>query len=209
MIAPASGRGGSFLRFRVGTTGASGRHMAYITRERAVLDRERAVLLYQVPEHVRAAGDYRELRQTLISYADTREEIEIAQHRARGEPRTHYRVLASFERDVSNEKALGMAKEWLDRKFPRSRAVAVVHRDTEQTHVHVWIEARQIDGKKIQLARDQHRSLDLTWNHIYSREMGLDPHEHERKKEQTLAAKREGWERHQKPELPDRARKGS
>jgi hypothetical protein len=155
-------RGGSFLRFRTGTTGASGRHVAYITRERAVIDREQAILLYQLPEHVRAAADYQELRQTLIAYADTREEIEVAQHSARGKPRTHYRVLASFERDVSNEQALGMAKEWLDREFPRARAFAVVHRDTEQTHVHVWIDARQIDGKKIQLARQQHRSLDLS-----------------------------------------------
>src|SRR5690606_35551598 len=46
-----------------------------------------------------------------------------------------------------------------------------------------------------------------SWNHIYSREMGLDPHEHERKKEETRKAKREAWERHQKPELPSRVRK--
>ena len=208
-MSTSTNRGGSFLRFRTGTTGASGRHVAYITRERAVIDRERATLLYQLPEHVRRASDYKELRQTLIAYADTREEIEIAQHTARGNPRTHYRVLASFEHDVPNEKALGMVKEWLDREFPRSRAFAVVHRDTEQTHVHVWIDARQVDGKKIQLARQQHRNLDLSWNHIYSREMGLDPREHERKKEETRAAKREAWERREKPELPQRVKKNA
>lgn len=207
MSTAVGGRGGSFIRFRSGTTGASGRHVAYITRERAVLDRERATLLYQLPEHVRAAGDYQEIRQTLIAYADTREDIEVAQHVARGKPRTHYRVLASFERDVPNEQALGMVKEWLDREFPRSRALGVVHRDTEQTHVHVWIEARQIDGKKIQLTRQHHRSLDLSWNHIYSREMGLDPGEHERKKKETREAKREAWERNQRPALPSRVRR--
>src|SRR5688500_7091618 len=100
----SASRGGSFLRFRTGTTGASGRHVAYITRERAVVDRERASLLYQLPDHLRGAADYKEFRQTLIAYADTREEIEIAQHTARGNPRTHYRVLASFEHDVPNEK---------------------------------------------------------------------------------------------------------
>lgn len=206
-MTPSTGRGGSFLRFRRGTTGLSGRHVAYITRDRAVVDRERATLLYQLPEHVRASADYKELRQTLIAYADTREEIEVAKHTARGEPRTHYRALASFERDLPNEQALGMVKEWLDREFPRARAFAVVHRDTEQTHVHAWIDARQIDGKKIQLARQQHRGLDLSWNHIYSREMGLDPREHERKKEETREAKREAWERNQKLELPSRVRK--
>src|SRR5690606_18612316 len=177
--------------------------------ERAVVDREQAILLYQIPDHVRGAADYKELRQTMIAYADTREEIEDAQHTARGKPRTHYRVLASFEREVPNAQAHGMVKEWLDREFPRSRGFAVVHRDTEQTHVHVWIDARQIDGKKIQLARQQHRSLDLSWNQIYSREMGIDPGEHERKKEQTRAAKREAWERRQKPDLPDRVRKSA
>ena len=34
----SASRGGSFLRFRTGTTGASGRHVAYITREHAAAD---------------------------------------------------------------------------------------------------------------------------------------------------------------------------
>lgn len=200
-------RGGTFLRFRTGATGASAKHVAYITRERAVLEREHGVLLYQLPEHIRADRGYEELRQTLIAHADVREESEIARHKSRGEPRTHYRVTASFERDVPSEKALGMAKEWLEREFPNARGFAAVHRDTGQTHVHVWIDARQIDGKKIQLSRPQHRSLDLSWNWIYSREMGRDPQEHERKKEQTREAKREGWQREQRPEAPERVRK--
>jgi hypothetical protein len=83
MSISSAGRGGSFLRFRTGTTGASGRHVAYITRERAVIDRERGVRLYQLPEHARATSDYHELRQTLISYAETREDLEVAQHRSR------------------------------------------------------------------------------------------------------------------------------
>jgi hypothetical protein len=101
------------------------------------------------------------------------------------------------------------AEEWLQREFPRGRAFTVVHRDNEQTHIYIWIDARQVDGKKIQLARQQHRRLDLSWNQIYSRELGRDPREHERKKEQTREAKREAWERRQKPELPARVRKDS
>lgn len=209
MSSAASARGGTFIRFRTGTTGASARHVAYITRERAVLERERGILLYQLPEHVRAARDYDELRQTLIAHADVREESEIARHKSRGEPRTHYRVTVSFERDMPTERALGMAKEWLEREFPKARGFAAVHRDTDQTHVHVWIDARQVDGKKIQLARQQHRNLDLSWNQIYSREMDRDPGEHERKKEQTRAAKREGWQREQKPEIPERVRRNA
>lgn len=207
MSPAAATQGGTFIRFRTGTTGASAKHVAYITRERAVLEREQGILLYHLPEHVRTARDYDEFRQTLIAHADVREDSEIARHRSRGEPRTHYRVTASFERDMPTEKAFGMTEEWLERAFPKARGFAAIHRDTEQTHVHVWIDARQIDGRKIQLSRQQHRSLDLSWNQIYSREMGRDPQEHERKKEQTRAAKRDGWQREHKPEIPERVRR--
>ena len=206
-MSPVAGaKGGTFIRFRTGTTGASAKHVAYITRERAVLDREQGILFYRLPEHIRAARDYDELRQTLIGYAETREDVEIARHRSRGEPRTHYRVTLSFERDVPSEKALGMTAEWLQREFPKARGFAAVHRDTGQTHVHVWIDARQVDGKKVQLSRSQHRNLDLFWNRIYSREMGRDAREHEWKKEQTREAKRDGWKRERRPEYPERVR---
>jgi hypothetical protein len=39
--------------------------------------------------------------------------------------------------------------------------------------------------------------------------MDRDPGEHERKKEQTRAAKREGWHRERKPEIPERVRRNS
>jgi hypothetical protein len=202
-------RGGAFIRFRAGTVGASARHVGYITRDRAVLEEEHGILLYNLPERTGAGRDYAELRDNLVAHASVREKLEIDRHQARGEPRTHYRVLVSFERNVTSEKALGMVQEWLDREFPKARGFAAVHRDTEQVHVHVWLDARQTDGRKIHLDRQRHRNLDSTWNHIYSREMGRDPREHELKKEQTREAKRRGWEQHQKPEYPPRTRKAA
>lgn len=200
-------RGGTFIRFRAGTVGASARHVGYITRERAVLEEERGILLHNLPERVGEARDYAELRDNLVAHASVREKLEIDRHHARGEPRTHYRVLVSFEQNVTSEKALGMVREWLDREFPEAPAFATVHRDTEQTHVHVWMDARQLDGRKVHLSRQRHRGLDSTWNHIYSREMGHNPRVHERKKEQTREVKRRGWERRQKPEYPPRVRR--
>ncbi len=209
-MSSASGtRGGTFIRFRSGTVGASAQHVGYITRERAVVDREQGIILHNMPAEVAAARGYDELRENLAAHAGVREELEIAGHKARGEPRTHYRVTLGFERDVSSDKALGMAREWLEREFPMARGFATVHRDTDQMHVHVWIEARQVDGKKVQLSRRQHRGLDSTWNQIYSREMGRDPREHEVKKEQTREAKRQGWQRQQRPEYPPRTRRGA
>ncbi|HEV2147422.1 MAG TPA: relaxase/mobilization nuclease domain-containing protein [Longimicrobiaceae bacterium] len=202
-------RGGTFIRFWAGTVGASARHVGYITRDRAVLEEEHGIMLYNLPERIAAGRDYAELRDNLVAHASVREKLEIDRHQSRGEPRTHYRVLVSFERNVTSEKALGMVREWLDREFPKARGFAAVHRDTEQTHVHVWLDARQVDGRKVHLDRQRHRSLDSTWNHIYSREMGRDPREHELKKEQTREAKRRGWEQRQKPEYPPRTRKAA
>lgn len=198
--------GGTFIRFTRGRVGTSAAHVRYITRERAVLDRDDGVLLHNMPERVYEAPDYHSLRVNLEAHAQDREEDEIARHRSAGEPRTHYRVVASFERDVDSDKALAMVREWMDKELPQARGFAVVHRDTEHTHVHVWIDARGQDGKKLHLSREQHRGLDSGWNQIYSREMGRDPQEYERKKAQTREAKREGWERKQKPEYPPRSR---
>ncbi len=199
-------RGGTSMHFRVGTKGASGMHVGYITRERAVLDREAGLHFHNMPDQVRDAKDYAELRGNLEAHATAREDAELAVHRSRGEPRTHYRAMFSFERDVSTEKALGMAGEWMQREFPQGRGFAVVHRDTEHTHVHVWLDARQVDGRKVQLSERQFKTLDSAWNRIYSREMGRDPHEYELKKEQTREAKRQHWQQKQRPEYAPRTR---
>jgi hypothetical protein len=198
--------GGTFFRFKAGTVGASGAHARYITRERAVLDREQGMLSHNLPDNVHEAHGYEGMRDNLGAYAEEREAREIELHRGSRQPRTHYRALMSFERDVSTDKALGMAREWLDRELPEARAFAVVHRDTEHTHVHVWIDARQEDGRKIHLSRDRHRALDQSWNRIYARELGRDPLEHERKKDLTREAKREGWARGTRPDYPPRVR---
>jgi hypothetical protein len=202
----AVGAGGTFFRFKAGAVGASAAHVRYVTRERAVLDREKGVLCYNLPDDVREAHSYEELRDNLGAWAEEREARELEVHRGSREPRTHYRALMSYERDVSTEKALGMAREWLDRELPQARAFATVHRDTEHTHVHVWIDARQADGRKVHLSRDRHRALDQSWNRIYARELGRDPLEHERKKDHTREAKRDGWARGRRPDYPPRVR---
>lgn len=205
-MSAATGKGGTYFRFYTGTLGRSPDHVSYITRESAVRDRERAVLAYNLPDAVRDARGYEELRDNLVAHAQVREEQEMKRHRGPREARTHYRVRASFEREVSSERALAMAKEWLDGKLPQARGFVVVHRDTEHVHVHIWIDARQMDGKKIQLPKEKYRSLDSRWNQLYSAEMKRDPQEHERKKAQTREAKRQGWERRERPEYPARVR---
>jgi hypothetical protein len=162
--------------------------------ELQVLDREAGVLTHNLPEPVRDAPSYEAVRENLIAYAEMREELEVAQHRSRGEPRTHYRALMSFERDVPTEKALRMTREWLEKEVPRARAFAMVHRDTEHVHVHVWIEARQADGRKLHLSREEHRALGRSWDAIYARELGRPARETQREREVPDRVRKQGRE---------------
>lgn len=172
------------FRFKSGTTGASMAHMEYISRQTAVLDDVVGVVMRNIPESVREARNYRELRENLACYAWAREKSEIAQYKSKTnnqtkgkgkgkkEVRTHYRVMASFEKDIDTEKIKQMMNEWLENKLPTARACGFIHRDTDHTHIHIWVDARKISGEKIHLGSASYKSLDKEWNRIYSKEMG-------------------------------------
>ncbi len=166
------------FKFTIGTTGASMAHMDYISRQTAVLDNEDGVLMRNIPESVKEARDYRELRENLACYAWAREKSEIARFKDKGQVRTHYRVMASFEKDTPTERIKQMMDEWLEKKLPTARACGFIHRDTDHVHVHIWVDARQISGEKIHLGSASYKSLDKEWNTIYSREMGRPEHEY-------------------------------
>lgn len=176
---------GIYLNFQRGTKGASSAHAMYISRESAVLDREDGIVMRNMPEEIEQSKNYNELRTNLGSYAWMREEQEIANHKSKGEPRTHFKTTISFDENIENKKAKIMVNEWLDHNFNKSRAIGFIHRDTEHTHVHIWIDSRQVDGKKIDLKPSQYRNLDTQWNRIYSREMGRNEKEHINKKTET------------------------
>jgi hypothetical protein len=182
--------GGTFCKFRRGTTGKSGTHMKYISRDSAVRNDERDLLMRNLPDYVREAQSYDELRLNLISYALMREEAARARDLLRQQTRSHFRATLSFERQLEAEQARRMVDEWLERCFPQARAAAFFHRDTEHLHAHIWIEARQLDERKIDLAPREYRRLDERWNEIYAREMNRDEREHLFKKEQTREYKR-------------------
>ena len=162
----------------------------YISRPSAVLERVAGVLLRHIPEEVARAHSYEELRTNLSSYFWMREESERATHHSRGKPRTHFRATLSFEREVSTGVAKEMAREWLENCFPKARACVFLHRDTEHMHLHAILDARQVDGRKIDLSPSVYRKLDEQWNRIYSRELGRDEREHLEKKRETREYKR-------------------
>jgi predicted nuclease with TOPRIM domain len=124
--------------------------MHYITRERATNGDRDAVLVRNYPSEVTEARDYDELRDRLEEYAEQQEAEELQRpRRGGGETRTHYKAILSFEREIDTEQALEMADEYLDREFPDARAIAVVHQDTDNTHVHVHIQASDVHDEKL------------------------------------------------------------
>jgi hypothetical protein len=169
--------GGTFFSFTVGRSGGSGQHLEYISRESAVIG-EKGVQIFEknIPEYVFKRESYEEQRENIIHYGRSREKVEV-------KGRTHYRALFSFEKEVSPEKAFQMVREFLEKAMPEAKAIGFFHQNTENRHVHVWIDARGQDEKKLQFSNRDYKSLDEKWNVIYSREMGRNYTEHLEKKE--------------------------
>jgi hypothetical protein len=127
-------------------------------------------------------GDKQGNRYTAIAYAEERQEEEAGK---RGD-RNHYRMILSFDRDVSTSDAKDLAHKYLEKEFPNAKAVVAVHqhkkaenhrgkeRDGKHTHVHVWIDARETTGKKIHMKSDRLPQLYKSWQTLYDREYGTN-----------------------------------
>ena len=193
--------GGTFCRFTVGRVGTAAAHLRYISRESAVLEREKGVLLHHVPEAVwsGSASTYAALRDSLIAYAWARE----AAQGKRG--RTHYRLLVSFEQDsgVTTPRLHGLLVAWLEEAVPGARAMGFVHRDTAHAHAHLFVEARGMNGRQLDFSARAWRGLDEVWNRIYARALGRDEQEHLVRKKETAAYKQQARRRGQ-PRQPSR-----
>lgn len=109
--------------------------------------------------------------------------------------RTHYRLIASWEGKETGENAVAEVRLYLEKQFPKARAIIAVHQDTDDTHAHVWIDARQTDGKKIHLKDKQFESLDEKWTEQYDRTYGTNyAPEYKALKEETKQWKREMYQ---------------
>lgn len=203
--------GGAFVTIKVGRSGAASAHVGYVTRERATEGKQERVWTRNVPEyadhpdHAERGMTYRERTADLREYARQLEEDELEKphHRSRGEKRTHYRAIYSFDREVTDEKAREMVDAHLEENFPKARAIAAIHRDTDNAHVHVQIAARQIDDRKVHLNHRMHRRLDERWARIYGKEFGREiEKEHLAKKTQWREWMREAREARERGEEP-------
>ncbi len=202
--------GGAFVTIKVGRSGTAGDHARYITRERATEGKQERVWTQNVPEyaahpdHDERGMSYKERTGDLREYARQLEEDELERpQRGAGEKRTHYRAIYSFDRDVTDEKAREMVDAHLAENFPKARAIAAIHRDTDNAHVHVQIAARGTDDKKLHFNQQTHRRLDERWARIYGQEFGREiEKEHLAKKQQWRDWMREARAAKQRGEEP-------
>jgi hypothetical protein len=174
------------------STKASAANTKYITREPATGASSSALYLHNL-EHIQGE-DYQETRNNLISFAEAR--LDEEQVRSRNNPResrTHYRAILSFDRSEDTEKARDLAKDWLQKNFKDARAVVAVHQDkAHHTHCHVWIDARDVNDRKLQINNRQFKNLDKSWAMIYSKEYGEHYlKQHLEKKQETKKFKQE------------------
>jgi hypothetical protein len=98
----------------------------------------------------------------------------------------------------------------LSRHFLRAIAFGAIHRDTDHPHVHLYLNSRQTDGRRIQLKNNEFKTIDEKWSKIYTDFAGdKSAHvEYLRKKEETKQWKMAAAEAYRKGEpIPPKTRK--
>jgi hypothetical protein len=177
---------------------ASSANVKYISRERACDD----LSFYNLPEL--------ENRADAITYAERRMEEESEKPaRGGGIQRNHHRMVLSFDRAETTDAAREQAHEFMRENFPNARAIVSIHQDKKnQTHVHVWVDARGTDERKIRIDKATYKTLDERWAGQYDRHYGTNyEREYKEKKTETRAWKRDKFSGIDRPK-PARARDG-
>jgi relaxase-like protein len=101
--------------------------------------------------------------------------------------RTHYRIILSFDVPATNRQIRDLTNNFLEQAFPKAIAFGAIHRDTGHPHVHLYLNSRQTDGRRIQLKNNEFKTIDEKWSRIYTDFAGdKSAHvEYLRKKEET------------------------
>jgi hypothetical protein len=177
--------GGTFCRFLAGRPGRGSVYLRYILRPQALGAGTPGIWTRHLPEPITRPMSVEAQVRSLLAYAWSQEACERADAGERA-GRTYYSALLSFERPLPAEQIAALLERWLDESFPRQPTIAALHRNTGYRHVHVWVAARGIDGRQLNLDAARYRQLDERWNRLYAPAVGREEREH-------LDRKR-GWE---------------
>jgi tRNA G10 N-methylase Trm11 len=100
-----------------------------------------------------------------LSYAEKRAfEENLTPLWGAAERRNHHRLQLTYANETNPETALQNAKIFLENNFPNARIIYSSHKNTENCHVHAWIDIRQTDGKKVHLKNNQFYKLGESWS---------------------------------------------
>lgn len=180
---------GAHFQISPGPVGGGAANASYITRTAAAEEGDE--VYHNAPESVENARDWREMKINFRAWAEQVKAEEVSAHGNRkGQPRTHYRMVISYEEKIPTEAVQEDVQEFLEEEFPDARAVGVVHQDTEKSHAHIWMSARKLDGKKVQIGDGDLQTMHATMDEIYERRMDVQSRNAE-KIEETSKFKRE------------------
>jgi hypothetical protein len=96
-----------------------------------------------------------------LSYAERRAwEEEMRSLNGASERRNHQRMVLTFPEESNPDRALEAAKNFLKQEFPEGKAILAAHGNTKIMHIHVWMDCRKTDGKKLHVPNAQYKTLD-------------------------------------------------
>jgi hypothetical protein len=105
-----------------------------------------------------------------LSYAEARQwEENLKPLRAGTERRNHTRLELSFASESNPERALEVARAFVKKNFTEARAILAVHTNTANIHVHVWLDSRDINNKRLHLSNGQYKNLRNNWTKFTDR----------------------------------------
>jgi hypothetical protein len=132
---------------------ASVGNVSYILRDDAV-----ACWSVQNIEEIKTKTD-------ALSYAEKRAfEENLTPLWGAAERRNHHRLQLTYASEKSPEEALKNAKIFLENNFPNAKIIFSSHKNTDNCHVHCWIDIRETNGKKMHLKNNQFYKLGEKWS---------------------------------------------
>lgn len=102
---------------------------------------------------------------------------------------SHLRIIVTVGREVTIGELKEMVNTFLRENFPLCPAFAAIHDDTKHRHAHIYVHARQLDDRKLDLGQDYFR-LDESWMRVCAERLG-DPEIYTRHIE--LKEETRGW----------------
>jgi hypothetical protein len=84
---------------------------------------------------------------------------------------SHFRIILTVGPEVSIRELKEMSNAFLRENFPLCPAFVAIHDDTQHRHAHLYVHARQLDNRRVDLGQDYFR-LDESWMRVCAEHLG-------------------------------------